>query len=45
MWNVHGMSVDPSGNLYIAEVNSGRAQKFVPRSNALKHLLTQPPLY
>jgi peptidylamidoglycolate lyase len=45
MWNVHGMSVDPSGNLYIAEVNSGRAQKFVPRPNALKHLLTQPPLY
>ena len=29
MWNVHGMSVDQEGNLYIAEVNNGRAQKFV----------------
>jgi hypothetical protein len=34
MWNVHGMSVDQEGNLYIAEVNSGRAQKFAPREGA-----------
>jgi peptidylamidoglycolate lyase len=34
MWNVHGMSVDQEGNLYLAEVNNGRAQKFRPRANA-----------
>ncbi len=34
MWGVHGMSVDEEGNFYISEVNTGRAQKFVPRANA-----------
>ena len=34
LWNVHGMSVDQEGNLYLAEVNNGRAQKFRPRSGA-----------
>jgi len=34
MWNVHGMSVDQEGNLYLAEVNNGRAQKFRPRPDA-----------
>jgi len=34
MWNVHGMSVDEQGNLYLAEVNNGRAQKFRPRAGA-----------
>lgn len=34
MWGVHGMSVDEEGNFYIAEVNTGRAQKFVPRPGA-----------
>src|SRR3990170_5454810 len=32
MWNVHGMSVDQEGNLYIAEVGNGRPQKFRPRA-------------
>ena len=44
MWNVHGMSVDPDGNLYIAEVNNGRAQKFIPRPDADKTLLVGQPL-
>ena len=34
MWGVHGMSVDEEGNFYISEVNTGRAQKFVPRVGA-----------
>jgi hypothetical protein len=39
LWNVHGMSVDPEGNLYLAEVNNGRAEKFRPRSGANPALL------
>jgi DNA-binding beta-propeller fold protein YncE len=39
LWNVHGMSVDPDGNLYLAEVNNGRAEKFRPRSGANPALL------
>jgi hypothetical protein len=39
LWNVHGMSVDPEGNLYLAEVNNGRAEKFRPRSGANPTLL------
>jgi hypothetical protein len=31
MWGVHQFSVDQEGNLYIAEVFNGRAQKFRPR--------------
>jgi len=38
------MSVDPEGNLYIAEVNSGRAQKFFPRERARQDLLIMEPL-
>jgi sugar lactone lactonase YvrE len=44
MWNVHGMSVDQDGNLYIAEVNNGRAQKFVPRPGANPEFLVGLPL-
>lgn len=44
MWNVHGLSVDQEGNLYIAEVNNGRAQKFVPREGANPELLVGVPL-
>ena len=39
LWNVHGMSVDPAGNLYLAEVNNGRAEKFRPRPGANPALL------
>ena len=34
LWNVHGISVDQEGNLYLAEVNNGRAQKFRPKRDA-----------
>jgi sugar lactone lactonase YvrE len=44
MWNVHGMSVDQEGNLYIAEVNNGRAQKFMPRGDADPAYLVGKPL-
>jgi peptidylamidoglycolate lyase len=44
MWNVHGMSVDQEGNVYIAEVNNGRAQKFVPRAGANPDFLVGLPL-
>ncbi len=30
IWGVHGMATDQEGNLYLAEVDSGRFQKFVP---------------
>jgi sugar lactone lactonase YvrE len=44
MWNVHGMSVDQDGNLYIAEVNNGRPQKFTPRAGANPAYLVGKPL-
>jgi peptidylamidoglycolate lyase len=44
MWNVHGMSVDQDGNLYIAEVNNGRAQKFAPRAGANPDFLVGLPI-
>ena len=34
LWGVHGMSVDQEGNFYVAEVDSGRVQKFRPRAGA-----------
>jgi DNA-binding beta-propeller fold protein YncE len=33
-WGVHGISVDQEGNLYVAEVDAGRFQKFTPRAGA-----------
>ena len=39
LWNVHGMSVDSDGNLYLAEVNAGRVEKFRPRRGANPALL------
>jgi len=33
-WGVHGMAVDQEGNFYVAEVDNGGAQKFVPRPGA-----------
>jgi peptidylamidoglycolate lyase len=44
MWNPHGMSVDQQGNLYLAEVNNGRAQKFRPRSGANPAYLVGQPI-
>lgn len=34
MWSVHEFSGDPDGNLYVAEVFGGRAQKFGPNPGA-----------
>ena len=34
LWGPHQFSVDSDGNLYIAEVFNGRAQKFRPKRNA-----------
>ena len=45
MWNVHGFTVDQEGNLYIAEVANGRAQKFVPRAGANPDFLVAKPIY
>jgi DNA-binding beta-propeller fold protein YncE len=39
MWGVHGLSVDQDGNFYVAEVDSGRAQKFRPRPGANRAFL------
>jgi DNA-binding beta-propeller fold protein YncE len=42
-WGVHGMSVDSAGNLYVAEVDNGGAQKYRPRAGANPaFLLTKP---
>jgi NHL repeat len=43
-WGVHGMHVDQEGNLYVAEVDSGRVQKYVPRKGANPALLIGPPV-
>lgn len=34
MWGVHQFNTDQEGNLYVAEVDGGRVQKFRPRHNA-----------
>jgi peptidylamidoglycolate lyase len=44
LWGVHEMSVDPDGNLYVSEVEAGRAQKFAPRKGANpEFLMGKPP--
>ena len=45
MWNVHAMSVDQEGNLYLAEVNNGRAEKFHPRAGANPALIVGQHVY
>jgi DNA-binding beta-propeller fold protein YncE len=44
LWGVHGMHVDQEGNLYVAEVDSGRVQKFVPRPGANPAFLVAKPV-
>jgi hypothetical protein len=44
LWNVHGMSVDSDGNLYLAEVNNGRLEKFRPRKGANPAMLVGQPV-
>jgi streptogramin lyase len=43
-WGVHGMSVDRDGNFYVAEVDTGRVQKFRPRADANADYLVGPPI-
>ena len=45
LFNMHGASVDQQGNLYVAEVAGGRAQKFRPRAGANQAALIAAPIY
>jgi DNA-binding beta-propeller fold protein YncE len=45
LWGVHGISTDQEGNLYTAEVNAGRFQKFTPRQGANPDYLVGRPIY
>ena len=45
LWGVHGMATDQEGNLYVAEVDSGRFQKFRPRAGANPATLIGKPIY
>lgn len=44
MWGVHGISVDEEQNFYVAEVDNGGFQKYVPRDNANPDMLVGPPV-
>jgi hypothetical protein len=44
-WGVHGFSVDQEGNFYVAEVDSGRVQKFRPRRDVNPTFLVSKPVY
>jgi hypothetical protein len=44
LWGVHGMSVDQEGNLYVAEVDAGRVQKFHPKPGANPDFLVAKPV-
>jgi sugar lactone lactonase YvrE len=45
LWGVHGISVDQQGNMYVAEVDAGRVQKFVPRQGANPNYMISKPVY
>jgi streptogramin lyase len=45
LFNMHGASVDQQGNLYVAEVAGGRAQKFRPRPGVNPAYLVDKPIY
>jgi NHL repeat len=45
LWGVHGMATDQEGNLYVAEVDAGRFQKFRPRPGANPAALIGKPIY
>jgi len=42
---VHGIATDQEGNFYAAEVDSGRVQKFRPRTGANPEYLVGKPVY
>ena len=43
MWGVHGFATDKEGNLYTAEVRTGRVQKYTPRKGANPAFLVGKP--
>ena len=43
-WGIHQFSVDPDGNLYVAETWGGRTQKFTPKPGAPRSLLVGAPV-
>ena len=43
MWGVHGFATDKEGNLYTAEVRTGRVQKYAPRKGANPAYLVGKP--
>jgi len=43
MWGVHGFATDKEGNLYTAEVRTGRVQKYSPRKGANPAFLVGKP--
>ena len=45
LWGVHGLATDQEGNVYVAEVDSGRFQKFIPRAGANPATLIGKPIY
>jgi hypothetical protein len=44
-WGVHGLSVDQDGDLYLTDVDTGRAQKYRPRAGANPAFLVSKPIY
>jgi len=44
-WGVHGFTVDQEGNFYVAEVDTGRVQKFRPRQGVNPAHLVAKPVY
>jgi DNA-binding beta-propeller fold protein YncE len=44
-FGVHGIHVDQEGNLYVAEVGNGGAQKFIPREGANPDMMLDRPVY
>ena len=44
-FGVHGINVDQEGNLYVAEVGNGGAQKFIPREGANPDMMLARPVY
>jgi len=43
-WGVHGISSDPQGNFYVAEVDNGGFQKYTPRAGVNPETLVGAPV-
>ncbi|MBI3050146.1 MAG: hypothetical protein HYY76_17745 [Acidobacteria bacterium] len=44
MWGVHGFASDQEGNVYVAEVDNGGAQKYRPRKGANPAMMLGKPI-